>query len=52
MITLLIAVSALLVVVLVRTLLDPSPLPATPPQQDEADEESAQMMEVIAQSFF
>ena len=52
MITLLIAMGALLVAVLGRALLDPSPLSATQKLEDQTDEECAQMMEDISQSFF
>ena len=50
--TLLIAVGALFVAVIGWTLLDPWPSPATGKPKNQADEERAQMMEIIALSFF
>ena len=52
MIPLLFAVSSLSVAVIIRVFLDSWPRSATPQPQDQSDEERAQMMEVIAQSFF
>lgn len=52
MIPLIFAVSSLSVAVIVRVFLNSWPPSAPPQAQDQADEERAQMMEVIAQSFF
>ena len=52
MILVLIAASALSVAVIIRVFLNSWPRSATQQPQDQSDEERAQMMEVIAQSFF
>jgi hypothetical protein len=52
MTTLLIAVGALFVAVIGWTLLDPWPSAAAQKPRNQAEEERAQIMETIAQSFF
>ncbi len=52
MILVLISASALSVAVIIRVFLDPWSRSDTRQPQKQSDEERAQMMEVIAQSFF